>query len=69
MPGDLYTAPRTISLSPLSLATDLTDVTLGTSGFWLGARTGVSGTATLTKSYFARSPWLHGQLGNSNGKE
>ena len=32
MPGDLYTAPRIISLSPLSLATDVTDTTLGVSG-------------------------------------
>ena len=48
-------------LSPLSLATDVTDATLGTSGLWLGARTGADGTATLTKSFLVRSPWLHGQ--------
>ena len=47
MPGDLYTAPRIISLSPLSLATDVTDATLGASGLWLGTRTGANGTATL----------------------
>ena len=48
MPGDLCTDPRIISLSPLSLATDVTNVTLGASGLWLGTRTGASGTATLT---------------------
>ena len=31
MPGDLCTAPRIISLSLLSLATDVTDATLGAS--------------------------------------
>ena len=61
MPGDLYTVPRIISLSPLSLATDVTDATLGASGLWLGTRTGAGGTATLTESFFGRSPWLHGQ--------
>ena len=43
-------------LSPLSLATDVTDVTLGESGLWLGTRTGSDGTTTLD-----RSPGLHGQ--------
>ena len=57
MPGDLYTAPRIISLSPLSLATDVTDAPLRASG-----RTGAGGTATLTESFFGRIPWLHGQL-------
>ena len=47
----------------LSLATDVTDATLGASGLWLGTRTGAGGTATLTESFFVRSPWLHGQLG------
>ena len=47
MPGDLCTAPRIILLS---LVTDVTDATLGTSGLWLGTRTGVG-----------RSPWLHWQ--------
>ena len=47
MPGDLYTAPGVISLSTLSLATDVTDVTLGASGFWLRTRTEAGGTATL----------------------
>ena len=32
MPGDLCTASRIVSLSPLSLATDVTDATLGASG-------------------------------------
>ena len=61
MPGDLCTAPRIISLSSLSLATDVTEGTLGASGLWLGTRTRAGGTATLTESFFARSPWLHGQ--------
>ena len=47
MPGDLFTAPRIISLSPLSLATDVTDATFGASGVWLGTRAGDGGTATL----------------------
>jgi len=47
MPGDLCTAPMIISLSPLSLATDITDMTLGASSLWLGTRTGAGGTATL----------------------
>ena len=42
MPGDLCTAPRIISLSLLSLATDVTDATLGASGLCLGTRTGDS---------------------------
>ena len=36
MPGYRYTAPRIISLSPLSLATDVTEATLVASGLWLG---------------------------------
>ena len=60
MPGDLCTVP-VISLSPLSLATDVTDATLGASDLWLGTRTGAGGTATLAQSFFGRSPWLHGQ--------
>ena len=31
----------------LSLATDVTDMTLGASGLWLGIRRGAAGTATL----------------------
>ena len=61
MPGDLHTAPRAISLSPLTLATDVTDATLGASGLWLGTRTEAGGTATLAKSFFGHSPWVHGQ--------
>ena len=44
MPGDLCTAPRIILVLPLSLATDVTDATLGASGLWLGTRTGAGGT-------------------------
>ena len=55
------TAPGIISLSPLSLATDVTDATLGARGLWLGTRTGAGGTTTLTESFIGRSPWLHGQ--------
>ena len=50
MPEDLCTAPRIISLSPLSLPTDVTDVTDATleeSGLGLGTRTGVGDTVTL----------------------
>ena len=65
MPGYLCTASRTISLSPLSLATDLTDETLGASGLWLGTRTGADGTATLNESLFffwpqPMAPWTTG---------
>ena len=38
MPGDLCTASGIISYL-LSLATDLTDVTIGESDLWLGTRT------------------------------
>ena len=61
MPGDLCTAPRIISLSSLSLVTDVTDATLGASGLWLGTRRRVGGTAKLTKRFFGPSLWLHGQ--------
>ena len=61
MPGDLCTAPKIISLSPLSLVTDVTDATLGTSGLWLDIRTGAGGTATLVESFFGRSLRLHEQ--------
>jgi hypothetical protein len=47
MPGDLCTGPRIISLLSLSLATDVTDLTLGASVLWLGTRKGAGGTATL----------------------
>ena len=65
MPGDLCTAPRIISLSPLSLATDVTDATLG-ADLWLGTRTGAGDTATPTESFIGRSPWLHEQQVRSN---
>ena len=58
MPGDLCTAPRIISLSPLSLATD---VALWASDPWLGTLAGAGGTATLTESFFGRSQWLREQ--------
>ena len=45
MSGDLCIAPGIISL--LSLATDVTDVTLGASGHWLGTRTGAGGIAKM----------------------
>ena len=47
LPGDLCTASGIISLSPLSLAIDVTDATLGTSDLQLGTRTGPGGIATL----------------------
>ena len=54
--------------------TDVTDAKLGASGLWLGTRTGAGGTATVTKSFSGRSPWLHGQQvarigGTPAGKE
>ena len=63
MPGDMCTAPRIISLSPLSLATDVTDATPGASSLWLGTRTEAGGTAKLSVFFFflIRSQWLHGQ--------
>ena len=53
MPGDLCTASRIISLSPLSLATDVTDATFGANGLWLGTRTGAGGTDTLIELFLA----------------
>jgi hypothetical protein len=54
MPGDLYTAPIiTLTIS------DRRDW-LGTSGLWLGTRTGDGGTATLTQFFFwpqPMAPW------------
>ena len=63
MPGDLCTAPRIIPLSPLSVATNVTDTTLGASGLWLGIRTGAGGTATWAKRFFGHypmAPWTTG---------
>ena len=65
MPGDLCTAPRIISLSPLSLAIDVTDATHGASGLRLGTRTGAGDAATLTESFFwlqPMAPWTAGYL-------
>ena len=64
IPGDLCTAPRVISLSPLSLATDVTDATLGASG--LLARNPDRGwwhRHTSLKLFWLQPPWLHGQQG------
>jgi hypothetical protein len=47
MPGDLCTVPGITSLSSLSLAFDVTDLTLGASDLWLGNRAGAGGNATL----------------------
>ena len=53
MPGDLCTTPGIISSSPLSLETDVTDVTHGARGLWLGTRTGAADIATLAWSFLA----------------
>ena len=63
MPGDLYKAPRIISLSPLSLWTNITDASLGASGLWLGTRTGAGGPATLTESFFLAA--AYGSMDNT----
>ena len=47
MPGDLCTTPKDHFTITLSLATDVTDATLGASGLWLGAWSGAGGTATV----------------------
>ena len=44
MPGDLCTALGITSLSPLLLATDVTDATIGASGVQPETRTGAGGT-------------------------
>ena len=38
---------KKIKIIIISIGTDVTDVTLGASGLWLGTRTGVGGTDTL----------------------
>ena len=43
----MCTALGIISLSPYHYLTDVTDVTLGASGVWLGTRTGTGGHATV----------------------
>ena len=40
-------SPRDHFIIILSLAIEVTEVTLGASGLWLGTRTGAAGTATL----------------------
>jgi hypothetical protein len=62
MPGDLCTARRIISLSPLSLATDVADATLGAGVLWLETRTGAGGTVTLTESFLDAA---HGSMDRS----
>ena len=47
MPGNVSTAPGIILLSPLSSATEVTDVTLRASDLWLRTRTVVDDTDRL----------------------
>ena len=61
MSADVYCQIFIYFIITLSLATFVTDVTLGASGLWLGTRTGAGGTATPTASFFGRIAWLHGQ--------
>ena len=63
MPGHLCTVPRIILLSPLSLATDVTDATLEASDIWLGTWTGAGGTATLAEAILAAA---HGSMDNKS---
>ena len=56
---EICVQPRDHFIIILTLATDVTDTTLGTSGIWLGIRTGAGGTATLAWSFFFCSPWFH----------
>ena len=51
----------TCRTAPSSLVADVTDAALGATGLWLGTRTGADGKISLIKSFFARSPWPHGQ--------
>ena len=51
MPGDLCTVPEIISLSPFSLATDVSDLRFRASGPWLWTRIRAGGTATPGKSF------------------
>ena len=52
----MCTALVIISLSPYNQLTDVTNVTLGASGRWLGTRTGAGGTAMLAESFIVSSP-------------
>ena len=45
--GDLLQPPVLSHYNPYNYLTNVTDLTLGASGLWLGTRTGGSGTATL----------------------
>ena len=47
MSGDMCPAPGIISLTPLSLVTNMTDMALGASGLWLENQTGTAGTALV----------------------
>ena len=47
MPGDMRIASGIISLSPLSLAGNVTDLTLGAGSLWLETRTRADDTTTL----------------------
>ena len=47
---------------PLSLAINVTDVTLGEIDLWLGTWTGAGGTATLAYSSLMDNRWSHSQL-------
>ena len=64
MPGDLCTAPRIISLSPFTLATDVTVATHGASGLWLRTRIGAGGTAAAygsmeNKPFYTKIPYFY----------
>ena len=65
--GYLCTARGIISLSPYHLLTGLTDVTLGTSGFCLGTRTGAGGNVTPAKSFILAA--AHDSMNNRSGLE
>jgi hypothetical protein len=54
MPGDMCKPPRIISLSPLSLVTDVTDATFGASG--LGYEPGQELVAPLKMSFSSSLP-------------
>ena len=45
-------SPQDHFISTLIITTDVTDATLGASGLWLGTRTGVGGTTTLTRVFW-----------------
>ena len=49
-------SPSAMSLSPLVLASDVTDVTFRASGHWLGSRRGAGGAPHWPKAFY-RSLW------------